>query len=262
VTVGALDSWDGHDTGDLARAWGVPLVEAWASIGSTNDHLARLAREGAADWTVVVATEQTEGRGRRGAAWQSAPGAGLWMSVLIPVHAPELPLPLIIGAASAVAIESLVPDLDVWVKWPNDLLVRPGRVGRMGKVGGVLCEVRGGRVIAGVGINLRAPEGGFVGPVAKIAASLEERSAKELTRSDLARVIISRVRTLMAAPDPWGQAASTLASRDALSGERVETELEGTGVAAGIDDTGALILERDDGVRVRVVSGSVRLLER
>jgi BirA family transcriptional regulator, biotin operon repressor / biotin---[acetyl-CoA-carboxylase] ligase len=190
------------------------------------------------------------------------------MSVLMPAQAPELPLPLIVGASSAAAIESLVPDLDVWVKWPNDLLVRPewvgaaGQVGRLAKVGGILCEACEGRVVAGVGINLRAPEGGFDEVMAHVATSLDVASAKGLTRSHLAHAIIDQLRTIMSAPDPWGQAASMLASRDALRGRRVETEMEGAGMAAGIDDAGALILERDDGMRVHVVSGSVRLIAR
>ena len=67
-------TWDGHAPEALASAWGVPHVEAWERIGSTNDRAAALAREGVAGGTVVVADEQTAGRGRRGRPWSDPDG--------------------------------------------------------------------------------------------------------------------------------------------------------------------------------------------
>jgi len=257
--TGPQSRWDGQETTELARAWGVPQIEAWDSIGSTNDRLAELARAGAEDWTVVVADEQTAGRGRRGDAWHSGAGAGLWMSLLVPssgqAAAPDPRLTLIVGAATALAIESAVPGASVGIKWPNDLILGSG------KLGGVLCEVCGSRVVVGIGINLRPPKDGFSAEIAGLAATLEGVPGNAVARSELGGLVIEQIRRLTSAADPWSVTTSALESRDALRGRAVETEQEGPVIAAGIDDSGALLVERRDGMRVRVVSGSVRRVD-
>lgn len=271
-----LSRWDGSGVRALARAWRVPRVEAHARIGSTNDRARELARVGAPPWSVVVADEQTRGRGRRGRKWVSARGAGLWMSVLlgpsegafdvdesrraagagptIPSNPPESPrasrvLPLAAGLACAEAIESVAPGLDVGIKWPNDLIVG-GR-----KVGGILCEAADGRAVVGVGINVTDVPAVGGAPLAMHPTALEVEAGNALSRSLLAGAVIAELRRRL----PEGMDAGSLAARDVLAGRTVDTEQEGPGRARGIAPDGALLLERADGARVRVVSGSVRL---
>lgn len=247
-----VSRWDDREVDVLAREWDVPVLEAYDRIGSTNDRALELAEERASAWSVVVADEQTRGRGRRGSSWVSGSKAGLWMSVVAGDVEVGAPLPLRVGLACAEAIESLLPDVEVSLKWPNDLML-DGR-----KVGGILCEAVGDAVVVGIGINIgEAPDGAFP------AAALEVASSNMLSRSDLASAIIDRLRAMVTGLSDPGvlgeEALSELRRRDALAGAAVRTDQEGPGRASGIDRTGALLLTRDDGEEVRVVSGSVRL---
>ena len=151
-----LTEWEGAPLHTWAAAWGVPQLLVWDRVTSTNDVLLACASEGAPVHTVVIADEQSEGRGRRGADWFSPSQGGLWLSFLAcpgPESAPVLPL--LSGVAAARAIEKAVSGWRgsasrVGLKWPNDLIIADR------KVGGVLCEAVGGRVVIGIGINVRA----------------------------------------------------------------------------------------------------------
>lgn len=133
---------------------GQPLIELEATT-STNDALAALARNGAAEGTAVVAGIQTQGRGRQRRAWHSPPGLGLYLSVLLrpPWSAAESSeLALLGGIAVVVALERLgVKKLAL--KWPNDVLA-DGK-----KICGVLVEpaLRGDKIdfaVIGIGVNV------------------------------------------------------------------------------------------------------------
>jgi BirA family biotin operon repressor/biotin-[acetyl-CoA-carboxylase] ligase len=242
--------WDGRRPLELARSWDVPFVEAYASIGSTNDRAIELAAEGAPAWTVVVADEQIAGRGRRGSGWISASGSGLWMSVLLRDRDSIPVLPLLVGLACAEAIES-VQDVRVGIKWPNDLFIGSR------KVGGILCEAADSTVVAGVGINVSALPEGFPSDIAAIATSLDAGGSEPPSRSALARAVLSRLRVILDKEDPYAAAHGAIRDRDALSARDVRTDQAGMGRAMGIDEGGALLMERPDGSRVRIISGSV-----
>jgi BirA family biotin operon repressor/biotin-[acetyl-CoA-carboxylase] ligase len=270
-----LSAWDGTPVDELAVRWGVPLVEAFASIGSTNDRAAELAATGAAAYTVVLADEQTAGRGRRGARWWSPPGHGLLMSVVapsgggtagVPVVVPSggaaggagagTCLPLVVGLSVAEAVERLAPEADVRVKWPNDLLLG-GR-----KLGGVLCEASGDTVVVGIGLNLRRPARTVPDPVMGLATSLEEEGLNVPLRNDLAADVLGRIRVRIAegAGALTAGAHAALRARDALLDRRLRTPDHGEGTGRGIERDGALLLELPDGAHVRVVAGSVSLV--
>ena len=173
-----LAEWDGESVAFLGSEWGASVVEAYACVDSTSRRAAELAGSGCRPYTVVVADEQTAGRGRRGDTWSSPRGCGLWMSVVLPASVSRglAHLPLLLGLATAEAIEVAAPTTKVWVKWPNDLWVR-GR-----KVAGILCESSGGAVVAGIGVNVTTPQGGFPEELRQIAASLEDVGAGCLSR--------------------------------------------------------------------------------
>jgi len=241
--------WEGEPVSTWQQAWGVPLVEAYAQIGSTSDRALELAVAGAGPFTVVIADEQIRGRGRRGASWHSAPGAGLWMSVVLPSGDAPSWLPLLVGLAAAEAIEEATGVLAVGLKWPNDLVLR-GR-----KVGGILCESAGGAVAAGIGINVRAPRDGFPGPLSGSATALDMEGAKSLSHSRLAGSILSRLEARLVTTSSGDLEQPTLdrlADRDVLAGRAVHTEELGRGTARGIARSGSLVLERPDGSRVSV----------
>ncbi|HUF75166.1 MAG TPA: biotin--[acetyl-CoA-carboxylase] ligase [Longimicrobiales bacterium] len=248
--------WEGEPVECWREAWGVPLVEAWASIGSTNDRALELAAAGAGPFTVVVADEQTRGRGRRGASWHSPSGSGLWMSMVLPPRPAPAWLPLLVGLAVAEAIEGATGAVGVGIKWPNDLVLGAG------KVGGILCESAGGAAVAGVGINVRAPREGFPEGIRTTATALDVEGAKSLSISRLAGMIIDGVEQRLDVDAASLDLATLrrLAARDVLAGRRIRTEEAGEGTARGIGPEGALLLERPDGSRVNVSSGSVRVV--
>jgi len=159
---------------------------------------------------------------------------------------------LLVGVAVAEAIEAAAGDVRVGIKWPNDLMIRGG------KVGGILCESAGAAVVAGIGINLRSLGTTPAMSLAYRATSLEAECGKSLAPADLAGSIVGQLKARPLTLDPV--AAGALTARDALLGTQVETEEHGAGVARGIDPSGALVLERPDGSRVTVVAGSVRVL--
>jgi BirA family transcriptional regulator, biotin operon repressor / biotin---[acetyl-CoA-carboxylase] ligase len=138
------------------------VLHAFDRLGSTNDEARRLAEQGAAGGAVVVANEQLKGRGRYGRVWQSPPG-NLYASLLLRPDctvARSAQLSLVASVALAEALIALAPpDADVRVKWPNDVLVRGG------KVAGLLLESSAGAgeqvawVVIGSGVNIAsAPE--------------------------------------------------------------------------------------------------------
>jgi BirA family biotin operon repressor/biotin-[acetyl-CoA-carboxylase] ligase len=249
-----LERWQGERTEVWREAWRVPRLEVYASIGSTNDRALELAAHRRDAFAVVIADEQTAGRGRRGAGWHSPAGAGLWMSVVLPWSRPSPHVTLLVGLSVAEAVEEAAPPVRVSLKWPNDL-----QVGRR-KLGGVLCESAGAAAVAGIGVNLRPLEGAAP-EIRERATSLEAECRRPLASSALAAAVIARLRGREApgeALDP--RTLAHLAARDALAGVPVDTDEHGWGVGRGIDKHGALLLERPDGSRVRVVSGSVRTL--
>ncbi|HEX6988018.1 MAG TPA: biotin--[acetyl-CoA-carboxylase] ligase, partial [Bacillota bacterium] len=137
------------------------------SVDSTNQSLRRQAEEGAPEGAVLVADEQTGGRGRRGRGWVSPPGAGIWMSVLL---RPQLPPGRagLLAPMTAVAVReavAAVAGVEGRIKWPNDLLLGNR------KVCGILLDAALGPdhvryAVVGVGLNVRPPQGGFPPDVA------------------------------------------------------------------------------------------------
>jgi BirA family biotin operon repressor/biotin-[acetyl-CoA-carboxylase] ligase len=252
-----LTHWEGEPIRVWRTLWGVPALEAFERIGSTNDRARELADEGAAVFTTVLAEEQVAGRGRSGAPWHSAPGAGLWMSIVLgrgEGDAPPPHLPLLVGLAVAEALEEEIPALEPLIEWPNDLMLG-GR-----KVGGILCEASRGGVVVGIGLNVREPAGGFPEEVAARATTLEAECGGRASRSAVAGRIVRSLRRRAASlrRSLTSGELEALRLRDALLDRPVRTGLAGEGTARSMAQDGALVLERPDGTRVRVVAGSVR----
>jgi BirA family biotin operon repressor/biotin-[acetyl-CoA-carboxylase] ligase len=218
---------------------------AFDSVGSTMDVAHELARDGAEHGTVVLAGEQTAGRGRERREWRSGAG-GVWLTLVArDVDSRNLGvLPLRVGIAAAEALEAFGRD-PIGLKWPNDLFLGAG------KLGGVLVEARwrGEQLdwaAVGIGINLTAPEG--VG-----AAGLGEGVSR-------AGIVERLVPAVLAAGSRSGLLAtaevSAFASRDVARGREISAPV--AGVVAGIDESGALLVE-SAGVIQQVRSGSLIL---
>jgi BirA family biotin operon repressor/biotin-[acetyl-CoA-carboxylase] ligase len=230
-------------------------VRWFASLPSTMDEAARLASEGAAHGVVVAAEEQTAGRGRRGTAWSSPPGAGLYFSfVARPTAQGTLPLLTLaagVGVRDGIAAATgLVPDL----KWPNDLLV-----GRR-KLAGILAEGHGigtgdQAVVIGVGVNVR--EAAYPRDVALRATSIEGELGRQIDAGLLFDELLDGLQTWLAAleENPGDILRAWRAAAPSAIGTRVEWEGR-HGITRGIDDAGALLVETQSGVD-RVIAGEL-----
>jgi len=253
-----MTHWEGEPVGVWEALWKVPRFEAWRAVGSTNDRARVLAAAGAPPFTVVVAEEQTAGRGRVGRRWDSPPGMGLWMSVVLRAPAAEARrlAPLLVGLAACRAFERSVPELRATLKWPNDVFLGDR------KAAGVLCEGCGAdALVVGIGVNVRQRMIDFPAEIRGTAVSLEMAAGSPVARSALAGALIHELRTLLSrAPMRLeGAVAHEIARRDALRGQEVQLEGGSEGVAQGIDAAGRLLV-RVSATELRpVVAGSVSL---
>jgi BirA family biotin operon repressor/biotin-[acetyl-CoA-carboxylase] ligase len=239
---------------DRARALGLEALEVHRALTSTNDRARAWIREGVRSPALVVAEEQTAGRGRMGRGWVSPPGAGVWMSVIVDAVAPEIGrlIPLRTGLGLAERLSALLqaagPGPEILLKWPNDLW------SERGKVGGILCEAVRDRIVIGVGINLVDPKVDAPYPVAGIGpvAPVEVmRAAVEAAKDAVAH----RSGTLHPLEiEAWIR-------RDLLAGRRVCVDEGPDGWARGIDPLGHLVLAVPGGGERTVASGSVRPMD-
>ncbi len=255
----ALDRWEGRSVEEWARRWGVPHVEAYDVLPSTNDHLRVLAEAGAAHFTVVTADFQTAGKGRGGKRWDSPRGMGLWISFLVrsDSEVPPTLVPILVGLAAARALERLCPSLRPGIKWPNDIEVE-GR-----KLGGILCEGVGtGAVVVGVGLNLRQGIEDFDPGLKERAASMEMAGCRDVSRSRVAGELLSAARSLVDPPPALldERLRQEVRDRDTLTGRTVRTDVGFTGRAIGIAADGALLVDVEGRVE-EIRAGGVMAVE-
>ncbi len=256
-----LAIWEDKVVEAWAQAWGIPRLEAYDSLASTNDRCREMADRGAPAFTSVISREQTAGRGRGGRTWSSPAGLGLWMSVLIRPESQESHglLPILAGVAVCRAIRMVRPEAEPRLKWPNDVQLG-GR-----KVCGILCEgVGGGGVVVGIGVNVRQRPEDFPMALRDHAISIELALHGEVSLSVLAGRILGELRRL-AAPVPTlleGALAEEVASLDALRGTRVRDVSGAEGTALGVAPDGALIVGGEGVPERRLVAGSVTIVDR
>ncbi|MGW1781319.1 biotin--[acetyl-CoA-carboxylase] ligase [Streptomyces sp. NPDC002143] len=242
-------------------------VDVVQRTGSTNSDLVASASAGkAGEGAVLVAEEQTAGRGRLDRQWTAPPRSGLFFSVLLtPSEVPVARwgwLPLLTGVAVATGL-SRAAGVDTALKWPNDLLVTVG--GEERKAGGILAERAGeDAVVVGVGINvsLRADEL----PVPQ-AGSLALAGAVTTDRDPLLRGVLRSLeewygRWRTAGGDPLASGLQeTYAAGCATLGRTVRAELPGNrslvGEAVAVDDDGRLVIATEEGVQQPVGAGDI-----
>jgi BirA family biotin operon repressor/biotin-[acetyl-CoA-carboxylase] ligase len=216
---------------------------------STNERARELADQGALHGTLVTADEQESGRGRQGRVWSAPPGTAVLMSLILrDLDERHALLPLVAAVAVCEACEGARPVTPA-VKWPNDVWIDRK------KVAGILIEGRpqAGWAVLGVGVNVTTDA--FPDDLAEIATSLR-LAGVETTPAQVLDALLASLNEWLDAPHDAVLAAWR--ERDALKGERVRWS-GGEGVAAGIDDSGALLVETDDG-RVTLDAGEVHLL--
>jgi BirA family transcriptional regulator, biotin operon repressor / biotin---[acetyl-CoA-carboxylase] ligase len=220
---------------------GVPRVH-YRVTDSTNARARSLAIAGAPHGTVVTAGEQSAGRGRQGRVWSAAPGRALLGSIVIRDPVALLPL------AAGVAVADVV-GLSARLKWPNDVLVAER------KVAGILVEGRPqeGWAVVGIGLNVALRLDDFPAELRETAGTLG------LSPADVEPVLEA---VLLRLEDWMSVDAASLVEavrdRDALLGRRVRWA-DGSGVGAGIDAGGRLLVSTDGGT-VALDAGEVHLI--
>ena len=230
--------YDGEAVTDLAVLLGVPAVHFRAATASTQDDAHRLAEVGAPAGTLVLADEQSAGRGRGGHQWSSPAGRGIWMTLLErPSDALAIEvLALRLGIAAARCLDQFAGSM-VRMKWPNDLYVGDG------KVGGILVEARWRAaqpewVAIGFGLNVAAPDG-----VAGAAAL-----RPNVRRLEVLAALVPDMRHVSAVTGPLTRAElSEFAKRDLAVGRRCSAP--GSGVVRGVAASGELLIDTGDVVR-------------
>ncbi|GLF94289.1 biotin--[acetyl-CoA-carboxylase] ligase [Streptomyces yaizuensis] len=235
------------------------------TTGSTNSDLTR--RTPPAEGAVLVAEEQTAGRGRLDRSWTAPPRSGLFFSVALR-PGPAVPverwgwLPLLAGVAVATGL-SRAAGVDMSLKWPNDLLVTVG--GEERKTGGILAERAGDdTVVVGIGVNVSLRAGELPVPT---AGSLALANAVSTDRDPLLRAVLRSLEQWYgdwraAGGDPVAsRVQEAYAAGCATLGRTVRAELPGdrslTGEAVALDGDGRLVLARADGGREAVGAGDI-----
>lgn len=239
-------------------------VHWFQEVDSTQRAARDLAREGAPEGTTVIAERQTAGRGRLGRSWHSPEGLNLYCSIVLRPPLPPAAVPqigLVIGVAVAAAVVEETGRRPA-IKWPNDVLL-DGR-----KVCGILTEMesevdRVHHVIAGIGVNLNAPESAFPRELRAKASSLLALTGQRVDRAAftgrLLAALEARYGRFLAVGlqhsvrDEWE-------SYSCLTGTQVRVGSaagELAGRVLGLDVDGALRLRQRSGRVLRVTAGEV-----
>ncbi len=233
------------------------------TIDSTNEQAKQMARMGAPQGTVLIAEQQTGGRGRMGRSFESAGGVGVYLSVILRPECPPGEL-MHLTCAAAVAMCDAVEKAAGFrpqIKWTNDLVFH-GK-----KLGGILTELSltgdGKAVeyaIVGIGINCCQQTQDFPAPLQSIAASLSMASGRPVNRAETAaQMIVSLHQMCLSLSDRRGM--MTRYRKDCMTVGRdvvlVRGETRRYGKALDVDDAGCLVVEFEDGTLDSVSSGEI-----
>lgn len=239
------------------------------SVDSTNNIAKSLAQEGCSSGTVVVAATQTGGRGRLGRKWFSAQDKGIWMSIVLrPSITLEEAQLITIGASVAVA-RSIFDStgLNVKIKWPNDIIMGSR------KICGILTELsleeeNVNYVVIGIGVNVAQELDDFPEEIKALATSLKlEAKDSDVhipSRCSLVKKILFEMEKIYSKIEKglseeviseWKQFSVTLGKRIRFTIKEQQYE----GIAADIESDGRLVVQCDDNITRKVLSGEIQI---
>jgi BirA family biotin operon repressor/biotin-[acetyl-CoA-carboxylase] ligase len=228
------------------------------AIASTMIEASRLAAAGCPSGTIVGAEEQSAGQGRYGRAWHSESGSGLYLSIILRHRFGPSTLPLVtlaLGLAASEAIHKMT-DISCDLRWPNDVLIQSR------KCAGILAQLEGSAIIAGIGINVNHSV--FPEELSGIATSLRLAGHRIYSREELLVEVAPTVDKFCALLEEEGgepilamfsQASSFVYGRR-VSVDQGHSMVQGT--TAGLNSSGFLILQGDDGTKKVIFAGGVR----
>ena len=233
-------------------------VDYHSSLDSTMDEAKRLADRGCPEGLVVIAEEQTAGRGRFSRTWLSRPGGSLLLSVVVRPTVEQMPFTNMAATLAVSGVIAPLVDKRVTIKWPNDV-----RIGGR-KVSGILIEADSGAespgyTVVGIGVNVgidvrACPE--IAGTAASLCAEANRPVERTRLLIDLLRRfddLYSDVRRGASLAEEWSAQLDALGRQvEVRWGERVLA-----GFARAVDDRGNLLLTRPDGSTFTAVGGEV-----
>ncbi|MCC8025145.1 MAG: biotin--[acetyl-CoA-carboxylase] ligase [Clostridium sp.] len=237
-------------------------LEYFDETDSTNIRARRLAEEGAPHGTLVVADSQTAGKGRRGRAWTSPKGVGIWMSMVLrpPIKPSDASMLTLVAGMAVVKGVKTSTGLNAMIKWPNDAVLS-GK-----KICGILTEMSTEEecvryVITGIGINVNVSC--FPEEIAEKATSLKEELGENVKRSPVIAAVADAFEEYY---DIYLKTCDMSGLKEAYNRWLVNLNRQVTvldprgqyrGRALGIDHQGSLLVQKEDGGVETVISGEV-----
>ncbi|KEI11561.1 biotin--acetyl-CoA-carboxylase ligase [Clostridium novyi B str. ATCC 27606] len=235
------------------------------TIDSTNNKAKELGAKGILEGTVVISEEQTGGRGRLGRQWVSPKFKGIWMSVILRPNIEPMEASKITQIAAA-AVCSVIKELgiDVYIKWPNDIVLNNK------KICGILTEMSGeinkiNYIVLGIGINVNIDEEDLPEYIKDIATSIKIETGLNIQRKELIAKIFNKFEILYDEFINEGTIKKSIEickGNSALLGKEVKIIRKSTEVfakALTIAEDGELIVEYNDGKVEKIVSGEVSI---
>ena len=246
-------------TGNIGTRFIGQRVLYFPRLASTMDLARGEARKGAGKGLVVIADEQTAGRGRKQRSWLSPRGC-IAMSVVLRPRLAYLPSLIMVASLAVVRSIRLVTGLEPRIKWPNDVIIN-GK-----KVCGVLIEneVTGARVdysIIGRGINVNLSLSGFP-DIMPIATSLSDELGRDVSRPELVICLLTELEKLYLELPDTGCVYNEWRDMLATLGRQVVARMgdkDVYGIAESADSDGSLLIRQRDGAMFRIVAGDVTL---
>lgn len=244
------------------------IIHCYAKLSSTNDKAKEFAMKGAEEGTLVVADSQSAGKGRRGRSWSSEKGVGIYMSMLLrpKVPAKQVSGVTLLGALAVAKAVRKICDVKAEIKWPNDVIVAKK------KICGILTEMSGEdetvhHVIIGIGINVNHVC--FPEELEETATSIFQETGKRISRNKLIAAVADafegyyqmfiQAKNLSFVLEQYNEVLVNKGKQvkiyHGMIEEAKEEQIE-TGVARGIDEDGALLVEQK-GILKRIVAGEV-----
>jgi BirA family biotin operon repressor/biotin-[acetyl-CoA-carboxylase] ligase len=246
-----------------AHGSGAPIghtIHRLGAVLSTQGEAAALAAAGAADGTVVTATHQSAGRGRRGRRWLDAPGESLLLSIVLrplipPGRAPQLSLVAAVAVVDALGRSGV----RAAIRWPNDVMVGERKICGILPEAVTTAEGALEHVILGIGLNVNQRD--FPAPIGDLATSVRIGTGREYAIEELLAVLLGTLGEwyrrfleggLAVIRPAWLERAQSIGRRARAADGR-------EGIAADLDADGALLLRTDGGETMRVVAGLVMM---
>ena len=234
-------------------------------VDSTNDRAKALAIQGASEGTIVVAEEQSAGRGRKGRSWLSANGDGICLSLILRPSMPPGEISQITLMTAVAIAETLleISGADVNIKWPNDILVN-GK-----KIAGILTEMSMEMdvidyIIIGLGLNVNTEKKLFGEEIKDLATSLYIVTGIHFSRSEIIRLFLTRFEKyyLRVQSDGFSSIIKRWKELSNIIGKYVTVDISGRKISGTVDDIGedgVMILKDEDDKKHRIISGDVLL---